>query len=152
MIYRKLKGLEHMTSISVVNAFMGDEGWTFEPGGQGIGDPINNATRMHQVHTHAMSDYTGRVTVPVLWGKHTHTIVSNESPEIIRMFNSEFDGVGAITGDFCPPELLEEIDELNDFIYPNINNGVYQAGFATTQAAYNEAVIDFNQQHNPGSL
>ena len=107
-----------MISMSVVNAFMGDEGWTFEPGDGVVGDPINQATRMHQVYTAAMPDYTGRVTVPVIWDKHTHTIVSNESPEIIRMFNSAFDDVGAIAGDFCPPELLTEIDELNDFISP----------------------------------
>jgi len=142
LIYRKLKGLEDMISISVVNSFMGDEGWTFEPGDQVVGDPIHQASRMHQVYTAAMSDYTGRVTVPVLWDKKTNTIVSNESPEIIRMFNSAFDGVGAIAGDFCPPELLAEIDELNDFIYPTINNGVYRAGFATTQAAYDDAVAD----------
>ena len=142
LIYRQLKGLDQMISMSVVNAFMGDEGWTFEPGDGVIEDPINQATRMHQVYTAAMPDYTGRVTVPVIWDKHTHTIVSNESPEIIRMFNSAFDDVGAIAGDFCPPELLTEIDELNDFIYPNINNGVYRAGFATTQTAYNDAVTD----------
>ena len=142
LIYRQLKGLDQMISMSVVNAFMGDEGWTFEPGDGVIEDPINQATRMHQVYTAAMPDYTGRVTVPVIWDKHTHTIVSNESPEIIRMFNSAFDDVGAIAGDFCPPELLTEIDELNDFIYPNINNGVYRAGFATTKTAYNDAVTD----------
>ena len=142
IIYRKLKGLEDMISISVVHAYMGDEGWTFEPGDQVIGDPINNATRMHQVYTAALPDYTGRVTVPVLWDKQTNTIVSNESPEIIRMFNSAFDGVGATPGDFNPPELLAQIDELNDFIYPNINNGVYRAGFATTQDAYDDAVAD----------
>lgn len=142
LIYRQLKGLDQMISMSVVNAFMGDEGWTFEPGDGVIEDPVNQATRMHQVYTAAMPDYTGRVTVPVIWDKHTHTIVSNESPEIIRMFNSAFDDVGAIAGDFCPPELLTEIDELNDFIYPNINNGVYRAGFATTQASYNDAVTD----------
>ncbi|MEH6579329.1 MAG: glutathione S-transferase family protein [Amphritea sp.] len=142
IIYRKLKGLEEMISMSVVNAFMGDEGWTFEPGEHVVADPVHNATRMHQVYSTAMPDYTGRVTVPVLWDKKTHTIVSNESPEIIRMLNSAFDAVGAKEGDFCPPELLAEIDELNEFIYPNINNGVYRAGFATTQEAYDEAVSD----------
>jgi len=149
MIYRKLKGLEGMISISVVNSYMGDEGWTFEPGDQVIADPIHNASRMHQVYTAALSDYTGRVTVPVLWDKHADTIVSNESPEIIRMFNSAFDDVGAVEGDFSPPELLAEIDELNAFIYHNINNGVYRAGFATTQVAYAEAVADvFNALDN----
>jgi len=142
MIYRKLKGLEEMISISVVNSYMGDEGWTFDEGDQVVGDPIHNATRMHQVYTAAMPDYSGRVTVPVIWDKHTKTIVSNESPEIIRMFNSAFDGIGAMKGDFCPAHLLAQIDELNEFIYPNINNGVYRAGFATTTSAYTAAVTD----------
>ena len=142
IIYRKLKGLEDMISISVVNAFMGDEGWTFAPGEGVIADPILNATNVHEIYTAAQADYTGRVTVPILWDKKTNTIVSNESPEIIRMFNSAFDQVGALPGDFSPPELLAEIDELNDFIYPTINNGVYRAGFATTQEAYDEAVVE----------
>jgi putative glutathione S-transferase len=131
-----------MISMSVVNAFMGDEGWTFEPGDGVIGDPIHQAIGCTKFIRQPMPDYTGRVTVPVIWDKHTHTIVSNESPEIIRMFNSAFDGVSATPGDFSPPELLAEINELNEFIYPNINNGVYRAGFATTEAAYNDAVAD----------
>jgi len=142
MIYRKPKGLEEMISISVVNSYIGDEGWTFELGDQVVGDSIHNASRMHQVYTAAMPDYTGRVTVPVIWDKHTDTIVSNESPEIIRMFNSAFDGIGATEGDFCPAHLLAQIDELNEFIYPNINNGVYRAGFATTTSAYSAVVTD----------
>ena len=142
IIYRKLKGLEGMISMSVVNAFMGDEGWTFAPGEGVVADPILNATNVHEIYTAAQADYTGRVTVPILWDKKNHTIVSNESPEIIRMFNSAFDDVGAIPGDFSPPELLAEIDELNEFIYPTINNGVYRAGFATTQEAYDEAVVE----------
>jgi len=142
IIYRKLKGLEEMISMSVVNAFMGDEGWTFSPGEGVVADPIFNATNVHEIYTAAQADYTGRVTVPILWDKKTHTIVSNESPEIIRMFNSAFDEVGALAGDFSPAELLPEIDELNQFIYPTINNGVYRAGFATTQAAYDEAVVE----------
>lgn len=142
IIYRKLKGLEGMISMSVVNAFMGDEGWTFAEGEGVIADPILNALNVHEIYTAAKADYTGRVTVPILWDKKTHTIVSNESPEIIRMFNSAFDDVGAVAGDFSPPELLTEIDELNAFIYPTINNGVYRAGFATTQEAYDEAVVE----------
>jgi putative glutathione S-transferase len=142
IIYRKLKGLEGMISMSVVNAFMGDEGWTFAPGEGVVADPILNATNVHEIYTAAQANYTGRVTVPILWDKKNHTIVSNESPEIIRMFNSAFDDVGAIPGDFSPPELLAEIDELNEFIYPTINNGVYRAGFATTQEAYDEAVVE----------
>lgn len=142
IIYRKLKGLEGMISMSVVNAFMGDEGWTFAPGEGVVADPILNATNVHEIYTAAQADYTGRVTVPILWDKKTNTIVSNESPEIIRMFNSAFDEVGALPSDFSPPELLAEIDELNEFIYPTINNGVYRAGFATTQEAYEEAVAE----------
>lgn len=142
IIYRKLKGLEGMISMSVVNAFMGDEGWTFAHGEGVVADPIHNALNVHEIYTAAQADYTGRVTVPILWDKKTNTIVSNESPEIIRMFNSAFDEVGALPGDFSPPALLAEIDELNDFIYPTINNGVYRAGFATTQEAYNEAVVE----------
>ena len=142
IIYRKLKGLEGMISMSVVNAFMGDEGWTFAPGEGVVADPILNAINVHEIYTAAQADYTGRVTVPILWDKKTNTIVSNESPEIIRMFNSAFDDVGALPGDFSPPVLLAEIDELNEFIYPTINNGVYRAGFATTQEAYEEAVTE----------
>lgn len=142
IIYRKLKGLEDMISMSVVNAFMGDEGWTFASGEGVVTDPIFNATNVHEIYTAAQADYTGRVTVPILWDKKTSTIVSNESPEIIRMFNSAFDEVGALAGDFSPAELLAEIDELNEFIYPTINNGVYRAGFATTQEAYDEAVVE----------
>lgn len=142
IIYRKLKGLEGMISMSVVNAFMGDEGWTFAAGEGVVADPILNALNVHEIYTAAQADYTGRVTVPILWDKKTSTIVSNESPEIIRMFNSAFDDVGAVPGDFSPPELLAEIDGLNDFIYPTINNGVYRAGFATTQDAYDEAVAE----------
>ena len=131
-----------MISMSVVNAFMGDEGWTFAPGEGVIADPNFNATYAHEIYTAAQADYTGRVTVPILWDKKTNTIVSNESPEIIRMFNSAFEQIGALPGDFLPPELLAEIDQLNDFIYPSINNGVYRAGFATTQEAYDEAVVE----------
>ncbi|WP_028021555.1 glutathione S-transferase family protein [Enterovibrio calviensis] len=140
LIFRALKGLEDMISVSVVNAFMGDDGWTFLPGDDVIEDSVNNKAYLHQVYTAARSDYTGRVTVPVLWDKKTHTIVSNESAEIIRMFNSAFDDVGAKDGDFYPEAMREAIDDINDFIYPNINNGVYRAGFATTQEAYDEAV------------
>ena len=140
IIYRKLKGLEDIIMMSVVNAFMGDEGWTFEPGEGVIADAIFNATHLYHIYTAAQADYTGRVTVPVLWDKKSNTIVSNESSEIIRMFNSAFDEVGAVAGDFLPIELLPEIDALNAFIYPAINNGVYRAGFATTQDAYNQAV------------
>lgn len=140
IIYRKLKGLEGMISMSVVNSFMGENGWSFLPGDKVIADPIHHAEFMHQIYTKADANYTGRVTVPVLWDKKTQTIVSNESAEIIRMFNDAFDDIGATPVDFYPSNKQHEIDELNDFIYPNINNGVYRAGFATTQNAYDEAV------------
>jgi putative glutathione S-transferase len=140
IIYRKLKGLEGMISMSVVNSFMGENGWSFLPGDNVIADPIHHAEFMHQIYTKADANYTGRVTVPVLWDKKTQTIVSNESAEIIRMFNDAFDDIGATPIDFYPSDKQREIDELNDFIYPNINNGVYRAGFATTQDAYDEAV------------
>jgi len=141
LIFRHLKGLEEMISLSVVHWHMGHQGWTFEPGDGVIPDPIHSAHYMHEVYTGADPDYSGRVTVPVLWDKQTDTIVSNESSEIIRMFNSAFDEVGARPGDYYPEDLREEIDEINARVYSNVNNGVYKAGFATTQAAYEEAVI-----------
>ncbi|WP_301098622.1 glutathione S-transferase family protein [Otariodibacter sp.] len=140
LIYRKLKGLENMISVSVVNPFMGEYGWTFEEGEGVIPDPILNVKYIHQVYIAANANYTGRASVPVLWDKKTHTIVSNESSEIIRMFNSAFDGIGANPVNFLPADLVQEIDELNEFIYPNINNGVYRSGFATIQEGYEEAV------------
>jgi putative glutathione S-transferase len=133
MILRKLKGLEEMISMSVVNSFMGPEGWNFAAGPGVIPDDINHASRLHEVYTKADPDFTGRVTVPVFWDKQNDTIVSNESSEILRMLNSAFDEIGALPGDFYPQALRAEIDELNDFIYPNINNGVYRAGFAGCQ-------------------
>ncbi|PHZ60437.1 glutathione-dependent reductase [Photobacterium leiognathi] len=141
IIYRQLKGLDSMIPMSVVNAYMGENGWNFEAGDGVVADPIFNAQFLHQIYTQADPDYTGRVTVPVLWDKHKQTIVSNESADIIRMLNSAFDDVGAVKVDFYPQTLRQQIDELNDFVYANINNGVYRAGFATTQEAYDEAVI-----------
>ena len=140
LIFRALKGLEDMISVSVVHWYMAEHGWTFEPGDGIVPDTINGARYMYEVYTKAMPDYSGRVTVPVLWDKKTETIVSNESPEIIRMFNSAFDGIGAKAGDFYPESLRMEIDALNARIYDTVNNGVYKAGFATTQEAYEEAV------------
>jgi len=140
-ILRALKGLEDIISISVVNSFMGSEGWTFEAGPGVIADDINHTSRLHELYTKADPKFTGRVTVPVLWDKHNDTIVSNESSEILRMLNSAFDQAGALPGDYYPEALRAEIEELNDYIYPNINNGVYRAGFASTQEAYDEAVV-----------
>ena len=141
LIFRTLKGLEEMISVSVVHWFMGELGWTFEPGEGVVADPLINAQYLHEVYTHADSNYTGRVTVPILWDKKKQTIVSNESAEIIRMFNSAFDEVGAQLGDYYPESLQGEIDALNERIYNTVNNGVYKCGFSTTQAAYEEAVI-----------
>ena len=141
LIFRNLKGLETMISLSVVNWYMGSDGWTFEAGEGVIGDSIHNAQFLHQVYTEAAPGYSGRVTVPVLWDRKTATIVSNESSEIIRMMNSGFDEIGAASGDYYPEVLRLEIDSLNDRIYRTVNNGVYKAGFATTQGAYEEAVI-----------
>ena len=141
MIFRSLKGLEEHVSVSVVHWYMAENGWTFEHAEGVIPDPINDATYMHEVYTAADPGYSGRVTVPVLWDKKTNTIVSNESSEIIRMFNSAFDGIGAKPGDYYPEALRTEIDEINARIYSNVNNGVYKSGFATTQEAYEEAVV-----------
>ena len=140
LIFRKLKGLEQMISLSVVHWAMLDEGWTFQEGEGVIPDTVNKARVMHQVYTTADPVYTGRVTVPVLWDKERETIVSNESAEIIRMLNSAFDGIGATPGDYYPEALREEIDAINARVYDNVNNGVYKSGFATTQEAYEEAV------------
>ena len=140
LIFRELKGLQSMIDISVVNSLMGDEGWTFKPGAGVIADSVNDVSFAHQLYTLADPTYSGRVTVPILWDKQQQTIVSNESADIIRMFNSAFDGVGASEGDYYPEHAQDEINEVNDWIYRDINNGVYRAGFATTQAAYEGAV------------
>jgi glutathionyl-hydroquinone reductase len=140
LIFRRLKGLEELIPISVVHWLMGKNGWTFDPGEGVIADPNLQASFLHQIYTHADAHYTGRVTVPVLWDKQQGTIVNNESAEIIRMFNSAFDAIGARAGDYCPAALRGEIDALNDWIYDRVNNGVYKCGFATSQQAYEEAL------------
>ena len=140
LIVRRLKGLEDVISLSVTDWMMGADGITFHPRDGVIPDPVNNATFLHQVYTAAKPDYSGRVTVPVLWDKRNATIVSNESSEIIRMMNASFDGCGAGGPDLYPAALRREIDVVNDLVYDRINNGVYKAGFATTQEAYEAAV------------
>jgi len=140
LIMRALKGLESMISVSVVHWRMLENGWTFENGPGVVPDPIHGARYLYEVYRAADAKYTGRVTTPVLWDRNRATIVNNESAEIIRMFNSAFDAVGAKPGDFYPAELREEIDAVNERVYATLNNGVYRAGFATTQAAYDEAV------------
>lgn len=140
LMIRTLKGLEDMISISVVHPLMLEHGWTFEEGEGVIGDPIFQARYLHEIYTAVKPDYTGRVTVPVLFDKKTKTIVNNESSEIIRMLNSAFDDLGAKPGNYVPDQWLEEIDTVNDFVYHRINNGVYKAGFATKQEVYEEEV------------
>jgi putative glutathione S-transferase len=141
LIFRALKGMEDMIPISVVHWFMGEDGWNFTSGDGSTPDPINNAEFLHQVYTAAEPDFSGRVTVPILWDKHQNTIVSNESADIIRMFNTAFDEIGAAPGDYYPEAEHAEIDAVNARIYDTVNNGVYKAGFATTQGAYEEAVM-----------
>jgi putative glutathione S-transferase len=140
LIFRKLKELEGLISVSIVSPKMPDEtGWSFKTDEGSSGDTLLGKEFLHQVYTAAKPDYTGRVTVPVLWDKKTNTIVSNESAEIIRMFNSAFNELTGNTDDYYPEALRETIDTLNARVYDDINNGVYKAGFATTQAAYEEA-------------
>lgn len=141
LIFRKLKNLEDRISLSVVHWLMLEHGWTFAPGEGVVPDPINDARYLHQVYTAADPHYSGRATVPILWDKKTGTIVNNESAEIIRMLNSAFDGLEDVPPlDFYPEHLREEIDAINKRVYQTVNNGVYRAGFATTQQAYEEAV------------
>ncbi len=140
LIFRALKGLQDIISLSVVDPLMLENGWTLSAGA----DPVNQASFMHEVYTTAEECYSGRVTVPVLWDKQRNTIVSNESFEIIRMFNSAFDGMPGVNADldFYPSDLRDDIDAINGTIYQAINNGVYRAGFASTQDAYEEAIGD----------
>ena len=145
MIFRSLKGLEDMISHSVVHWLMLDEGWTFDAAEGVIPDTLHHAKRLYQIYTKADKTYSGRATVPILWDKKQSTIVSNESSEIIRMLNTAFDNLGAKEDDYYPEEKREEIDVLNSRIYATLNNGVYKAGFATTQSAYQEAVVPLFQ-------
>jgi len=135
LIFRKLKGLEDLIDVTAVKPLMLENGWTFEPS-----DPVNGADYVWQLYVKANPTHSGRATVPILWDKERNTIVSNESAEIIRMFNSSFDALTGSSTDFYPEDLRPQIDEINDIVYSNVNNGVYKSGFATTQAAYEEAV------------
>lgn len=142
LIFRALKGLEEMISVSVVHPDMLENGWEFRPDEPFHEDQVNGVRFMRDIYTLDTPDYTGRVTVPVLWDKQRRCIVSNESAEIIRMLNSAFDGLGARPVDFYPEPLRDGIEEVNERIYHRFNNGVYRAGFATAQDKYEEA---FNQ-------
>jgi putative glutathione S-transferase len=144
LIYRKLKQLEDLISVSVVDYLMLENGWEFrkrdnDPHGT-TGDDLFGSDYLYQLYLKADPNYSGRVTVPVLWDKQENTIVSNESAEIIRMLNSAFDGLTGSTLDLYPKDVRGEIDEINTLVYDTVNNGVYKAGFATTQDAYEEAV------------
>ena len=141
-IMRRLKGLEEVIGLSAVGSFMGEDGWAFydEPGV--IPDPVNGAHYLREVYAKAAPDYTGRVTTPVLWDKETGKIVNNESREIVRMLDTEFEGFATTDTNFFSEGLRDDIDAAIDAIYEPINNGVYRSGFATTQEAYDEAVTD----------
>jgi putative glutathione S-transferase len=141
LIFRKLKGLEAMVSVASARPDDRAQGWRFHDGFPGASrDEVNGCEWLHQVYALARPDYTGTCTVPTLWDRKTRTIVNNESAEIIRMFNSAFDGIGAKPGDYYPASLRGEIDLVNEFVYTHLNNGVYRTGFAQTQEAYDEAV------------
>ncbi|MBV9251990.1 MAG: glutathione S-transferase family protein [Acetobacteraceae bacterium] len=140
LIMRALKGLEQIIPVAVTHWLMGEQGWTFAQGEGVIPDPLFNSRYLHEIYTRADPQYSGRASVPVLWDQHTQTIVNNESSEILRMFNSAFDNVGAKPGDYYPKDLRTEIDAVNARVYDTLNNGVYKAGFATTQQAYEKAV------------
>ena len=139
VIFRKLKGLESVISMSTVSPDMLMDGWTFNKDEGSSGDEINGKSKLSEIYLLADPRYTGRVSVPVLWDKQKNTIVNNESSEIIRMLNSAFDAFTNIRTDFYPQALRGEINRINELVYPNINNGVYRAGFATGQSAYEAA-------------
>ncbi|KAG6382855.1 hypothetical protein SASPL_157427 [Salvia splendens] len=141
LIVRAFKGLEDMIGVSVVDPVMLEQGWTFETERGGTGDPLHGADFLWQLYARARDGYTGKVTVPVLWDRERETIVSNESAEIIRMLTQAWDGLGAKPGDFYPAEHRAAIDAINADVYDRVNNGVYKAGFATTQSAYEETVL-----------
>jgi len=135
LIFRKLKGLEDIIPVSIVHPYMLADGWEFRPDPE----PLYEFTHAHQLYSKADARYSGRVSVPILWDKEMETVVNNESAEIIRIFNSAFNGLSGNTDDYYPEALRADIDAINAFVYPNINNGVYRCGFATTQVAYEEA-------------
>ncbi len=142
LIMRSLKGLQDAIGLSIVDPVIDADSWEFSDYPGSIRDTVNNAEYLWQIYTKADPDYTGRVTVPVLWDKETGTIVNNESREIIRMLDTEFEAIATTDNHFCPPDLKPKIEEAIDAIYQPINNGVYRAGFATSQAAYEEGITD----------
>jgi len=139
LIFRRLKKLESLISVSVVSPIMLEHGWTFDVDQGSSGDPLHNAKYLHELYTRNQHDYSGRVTVPVLWDKKQQRIVNNESADIIRQFNGAFADLAEKTPDYYPESLQADIDAINDEIYNKVNNGVYRCGFATTQQAYEDA-------------
>ncbi len=139
LIFRALKKLDDVVSVSVTEPLYGKTGWEFGTAGGGTSDSVNGKATLAEIYLLADPHYTGRVSVPVLWDKKRRTIVNNESSEIIRMLNAAFEAFTDVRTDYYPAELRGEIDRVNDLVYPNVNNGVYRAGFATSQAAYEEA-------------
>ncbi|UUL82958.1 glutathione S-transferase family protein [Sphingomonas qomolangmaensis] len=156
LIVRALKGLEDLLPVTVVGPIMGKHGWSFQEEFGGTGDPLYGFDHLHQIYTRSDPTMSGKVTVPVLWDRKEARVVNNESSEIIRMFNTAFDDLGAKPGDFYPAELRGEIDALNDRVYQTVNNGVYRAGFAKQQAAYEKAAralfesLDWLEHHLDG--
>lgn len=140
VIFREIKRLNNLISMSGVNPCKGEHGWTFHPAPGVVGDPICGARFLYEIYTHAMPIYTGRVIVPVLWDRKRETIVSNDSGDIIRMFNSAFDELGAARGDYFPEPLRKEIEPLSADLHLAVNLGVYKAGFAQAQSAYEDAI------------
>lgn len=140
LIMRRLKGLESAISVSIVHPHMGERGWQFAEAPGSSPDTVNGARYLYEIYLKARPEYTGRVVVPVLWDKHTGTIVNNESRELLRMLDREFDAVAERKTSYCPPELEQAVDREIDALYAPVNNGVYSAGFAVTQQAYEEAV------------
>jgi len=139
LLGRRLKGLQEAISVSVVHPHMGEQGWSFADYPGALRDSVNHASYLHEIYTRAKPDYTGRVTVPVLWDRQERTIVCNDSRMVLRMLSREFEAFARGDIDLCPPELEVEIDRAIDALYDPVNNGVYRAGFASTQEAYEEA-------------
>ncbi len=140
LVIRAWKGLQQLIGLSVVHPLMLEHGWELRTDFDGAtGDPLYGLDKVYQLYQKADPHYSGRVTVPILWDKQRQTIVNNESADILRMMNSAFDDVGARPGDYCPKDLLARIDAVNETIYERVNNGVYRAGFSTSQVAYDEA-------------
>jgi len=142
LVMRKLKKLEDVVSLSVVHPYMGTDGWSFDDAPGTIPDTVNGTQYLRDVYLIANPSYTGRVTVPVLWDKHSHTIVSNESRDVLRMLDNEFHAFAGASTTFCPPDLREQVDAEISALYAPVNNGVYRSGFAKTQVAYDEAVTE----------